>query len=614
MGTTDNNSGDGLTYTKGKKENDDNKPSSHERIVPQAISPEGPFFPVLIDQLLIRLKTIMKTGDRPSFFSNTTWGEKYEPSLEQKLLTLILQTIMSSVMLWDNDTQNEWYQIFYDYIKSEGGEYNMNGGGLNDLGLSGERIDMLHKSVYHLIHPQRQQQPPQQQYQQQQEETIEDAGIGLLFAAAADTSTSLFSGLGIQEPQQPSLLNAATPKQQHLPSLLGAKLSAAMDTVAIDHTEQQSTKVPPSTSIPSSLRSLPPPLFPIIGGDQIMSVNIGPSPSGQQQQLGPGVVGLSPSFATPLTGAALEQLKSELIWLGPQYPTNRLALMIPAEEDGSRKKKDIPNNELSNNNSTINRGDGDAEIIDILKNRAFVIPLPPLDERRVLDALSGADIAVEKDDNKNNKAAGAGGKSGKKNKKSKKQQQTSQANTSGGGKVVEQRALRLILESGLTPQNLSRIVEKNPIVAIECLILILTSTEVNDITNKKNEFLSSLAGMDMSIHSMEVVNRLATYSARIGGGGGGVAASAQGKKGQQRKQQQNDKGGDNITSEPLLHSEYIHLYISTCISSCESMSYDRHLQNKSVRLLCVFLQSLIRNGIVDVEVSCCSHFFKIYCQ
>ena len=134
---------------------------------------------------------------------------------------------------------------------------------------------------------------------------------------------------------------------------------------------------------------------------------------------------------------------------------------------------------------------------------------------------------------------------------------------------------------------------------------------MSDITNKKNEFLSSLAGMDTSIHSMEVVNRLATHSTRIRGGGA-AAASAQGKKGQQKKKQQkpqqSDKGGNNITSEPLLHSEYIHLYISTCISSCESMSYDRHLQNKSVRLLCVFLQSLIRNGIVDVEVSCCLHF------
>jgi hypothetical protein len=33
------------------------------------------------------------------------------------------------------------------------------------------------------------------------------------------------------------------------------------------------------------------------------------------------------------------------------------------------------------------------------------------------------------------------------------------------------------------------------------------------------------------------------------------------------------------------------------------MGYDRHFQNKSVRLLCVFLKCLIRNGVVDVEVS-----------
>eukprot|EP00804_Cyclotella_cryptica_P030022 CCRYP_016948-RB/>CCRYP_016948-RB protein AED:0.44 eAED:0.44 QI:0/0.5/0.33/1/0.5/0.33/3/45/148 len=117
-------------------------------------------------------------------------------------------------------------------------------------------------------------------------------------------------------------------------------------------------------------------------------------------------------------------------------------------------------------------------------------------------------------------------------------------------------------EAGLSPQNLPRLVENNPLVATECLLLILTSSE-DSAANRKNDYLSALAGMDMSIHSMEVVNRLATHSTQ----------------------------GD----------QYIHLYISTCISTCESMGYDRHLQNKSVRLVCVFLQSLLRNGIVSAE-------------
>ncbi|CDF36924.1 unnamed protein product [Chondrus crispus] len=116
---------------------------------------------------------------------------------------------------------------------------------------------------------------------------------------------------------------------------------------------------------------------------------------------------------------------------------------------------------------------------------------------------------------------------------------------------------KLVHLCGMTPQKLPDLVQNNSVLATELLLKLVSSQQMP-------QYYSALTNMDVTVHSMEVF-----------------------------------KG---LTNSVQLPTDFLNTYVSHCIRSCESIpENEKYGRIRMVRFVCVFLKSLMRNNIIDVQ-------------
>lgn len=281
-----------------------------------------------------------------------------------------------------------------------------------------------------------------------------------------------------------------------------------------------------------------------------------------------------------LSAAAQDIMRSEFIWLNPEYPLLQFQRFQLDDDDFL---------EVDSNDHVVGGKKPvtylEPSITELFESKAYISPLLPHEEQAILKAIRGI---------------------------------SNSSNNSPREKFLNKS--QFLQECKLDPQTLPMLVENNHNIAIECLLQILSpsSSKGEDSDSsfgpaQENDFLSALVSMDMSLQSMEVVNFLATTpiyksskaSSEAAVANDKVAVSDRKNKGKENKHRavpptESTPSQIENNDRYLLPKEFLHSFISNCISCCENIVEEK-VQKRSVRLCCIFFQNLIQRKIVDVE-------------
>ena len=137
----------------------------------------------------------------------------------------------------------------------------------------------------------------------------------------------------------------------------------------------------------------------------------------------------------------------------------------------------------------------------------------------------------------------------------------------------------LIQHGSLGPPHLPPLIEKNPTMAVAFLHAVLSPPHATPALSSL--MLSPLLQLDLSLHSMEVVNRLASPSSSHTPSSSSSSSSSP------------TLSSPSPPGPSLLPPDFLPQYLHHALECCRGLR-DKYAQSRMVRLVCVFLQSLLR--------------------